>query len=377
MANTTRRRPRLSIFTALSAFMVALAIAGCSGSGGSGGGDGGPVKLRFAYFAGEKTSFGQLWTWWMDEVERRSEGSIEFERFWDATLLEGPEMANGLRDGRVDVAQITPPMYPGKFPLTSVTELPFASDNTPAGATAISELLRTSKPLQQEWSKQQLKPLAWNIAAPGALGSKSPIRRAADLRGKRIRGIDRSSKVLGSAGANLINLDVNEIYGSMQRDLIEGYFGIPFAFVGPLKLTEVSNNIADVGLGITTANALSMSQQGWERLTPEQRKIMTEVSNGVPAKLQETDKAAEDASCKEVRSSGIRITRFSDGEIQKLRSAGEAPLKREWEQEAAKSDVQPEAFYRQYITAVRAGEKRFPDFQTGLERCEQGQGAKR
>lgn len=349
---------------------AALVLTACAGSGSSG--DPGPQTLKFAYFSGENTSFGRLWSWWMDEVETRSGGSITFERFWDASLLQGPEMVGGLRDGRVDVAQVVPPMYPGKFPLTSVTELPFVSDNVPAGAAAITQLAQENEAVREEWSGQGLTPLAWNIAAPGSLGTTEPLAGADDLSGRSIRGIDRSSKVLGAAGANLVNLDLNEVYTGMERGLINGFFGIPFAFVGPLKFQEIAKHYTDVGMGITTANALAMSEKGWDSLTPEQQQVMIAVSAEAPAKLAEFDGATEDATCEAVRAAGATVTRFPQAEIDALRAAGEEQVRAEWVGEVAGSGVDGGVFYEEWKAAVAAGEAEYADYELGMTRCTNG-----
>jgi TRAP-type C4-dicarboxylate transport system substrate-binding protein len=374
MTCSTVHSPRRTIAVVVASIGLALAAVGCGGTGEAGSaasGDDSPKTLRFAYFSGEKTSFGQLWTFWMDEVEKRSNGSIKFERFWDASLLKAPEMADGLRDGRVDVAQVTPPFYPGKFPVTSVTELPFVSENVPAGAQAISEMAAEG-PVAEEWKRNGLKPLAWNIAAPGALGTKEPLPNVAALKGRRLRGNDRSAQVLGMVGANLVNLDLNEIYGAMERDLIDGFFGIPFAFVGPLKFQEVAKNYTNIGMGITTANALSMSEQGWSRLSKEQQDVMIEVSKEIPAKLAETDGAAEDASCEALKAADAKLTSFPESEVEKLRAAGEEKLRSDWAKDVSQAGVDADAVYEDWTQRTADAEAQFSDYTLGLDRCADG-----
>lgn len=349
---------------------VAVLLAGCAGPSERRG----TTTLRFAYFSGEATSFGRLWSWWMDEVEHRSGGSITFDRFWDASLLKGPEMVDGLRDRRVDVAQVVPPMYPGKFPLASVTELPFVSDNVPAGAQAILELSRRDPAMREEWDGQGLVPLAWNIASPGALGTTEPVRTAEDLRGRSIRGNDRSSQVLQMAGANMINIDLNDIYTGTERGLLSGFFGIPFAFVGPLKFPEVAKYYTNIGMGITTANALSMSREGWAELTPEQQRIMVDVSTEVPARLAGFEAAVDTTTCKAVRAAGASVSELPTAEVEELRAAGEERVRSAWIAEAGRRGEDGAAFYRSWVDGVHAAEADFPDFTLGMTRCMAGGG---
>jgi TRAP-type C4-dicarboxylate transport system substrate-binding protein len=367
-------RRRLGGLAVLAAAIAALVMAGCGGSGGSGGASGGSSsaaketnqKLKFAYFLGEKTTFGQLWSWWMDEVEKRSEGTITFDRFWDGTLLKGEEMAEGLRDGRVDVAQVTPPMYPGKFPLTSVTELPFASNNVPAGAAAINKLAQENEALKNEYSSQHLVPLAFNIASPSALGTKKPIRTVEDLKGTKLRGIDRQSRLLKAAGANLVNMGPADIYAGIERGLINGFNGIPFGFVGALKFPEVAKYYTDLGMGITTANPLSMSEQGWSRLSARQQQVIREVSAEIPAKIAQFDTAAEDATCQVIKAEHATISILPEPEVAKLRKLGE-PVVADWTKEAG--GAQAEQFRQEWLDAVKAAEGEYPDYELGMHRC--------
>ena len=119
---------------------AALALTACGSGDASGDAD--ERTLTFSYMAGEATPIGEVWTWWMDEVEDRSGGTLTFDRFWDATLLGATETVEGLADGRADVGQVLPTVYAGKFPLSSVGELPFESSNPAAVSQALGELGR-------------------------------------------------------------------------------------------------------------------------------------------------------------------------------------------------------------------------------------------
>lgn len=372
----SRRRGARVLTAAILA--AALAIAGCGGSGStSGGGDdggsgsGADQRLTFSYMAGEQTPIGQLWTWWMDEIERRSGGSVTFDRFWDGTLLKSTETIDGLADGRADVAQVLPSVYPGRFPLTSAGELPFMSSNAPAVARAFTTLSEDG-PLREEWTSQKLVPLAFSIGASSAMGTKFPVRTAEDLRGKRLRATDRGSKVLQSVGANLINIELAEIYGSMERGLVDGFYGIPFSFIGPMKFGEVSKQFTDTGIGVSTVNGLAMSQSGWDKLSDEQRRIVEEVSAEAPAKVAEFDQQFEEQTCRALREEGVDLYVLPDADVEKLRSGGQQKVVDEWKDEASGKGAPADQFLDEYEAELRRGAEEFPDYQTGVARCAGG-----
>ncbi len=366
-ASSVRRR----LLTAASVLALGVGVVACGSDGdgdnASAGGDS-QQTLKFSYMAGENTSIGQLWTWWLDEVEERSGGSIKFDRFWDATLLKATETVEGLKDGRADVSQVLPTVYAGRFPLTSVGELPYESSNAPAVSDTLATLgAEDGSPLRQEWEKQGLIPLSFSIGASSALATKDPIRTAADLRGKRLRAHDRGSRVLQPAGANLVNIELAEIYGSMERGLVKGIYGIPFSFAGPLKFQEVANHFTDLGIGVSTVNALAISKQKWDSLSADQQKVIQEVNSEAPKKIEEIEAQFDDESCKAVKDANRELFVLPEAEAKKIADAGKAAVDAAWKKDIKDTDA--DAFLSEYQTKLKEAEAAYPDYQTGIARC--------
>ncbi|GAA1164765.1 hypothetical protein GCM10009584_02070 [Ornithinimicrobium humiphilum] len=352
--------------------VAALTLAACGDSGGGTTAEAESEErtLLFSYMAGEATPIGEVWTWWLDEVETRTDGALTFERYWDATLLGATETVEGLTDGRADVGQVLPTVYAGRFPVSSVGELPFESSNAAAVSQALGELGRDeSSALAQEWGGQGLVPLAWSIGSSSALATNEPIETVDDLKGMRLRANDRGSKVLSSVGADLINIELAEIYGSMDRGLIDGIYGIPFSFAGPLKYPEVADYFTDLGIGVSTVNALSMSKETWESLTDEQREVIAELSAEVPAKIAEVEQRWDETSCEQVQADGDTVFVLPQSESDKIREAGKEKVDAEWRDQVSKAGVDAEAFYQTYRTALESAEKDHPTYQTGVARC--------
>lgn len=371
-----RRLGRLAVATA-----AGLTLAACGSSNDDGGdtaqagsaGGGKDVTLKFSYFTSQNNPIGQTWTWWMDEVEKRSGGTITFDAFWDGTLLKAEEVVDGLRDGRADVAQITPSFYSGRFPLTAVAELPFASNNVAAISATMAKLSAEDETFQKEWSAQGVKPLGWSVGASSPVVSKKPIGAAADIKGMKIRGIDRGSKALKHNGANVIAVAPAELYGSMERGLLNGVYGVPFGALPSMKLEEVGEHTTDLGLGAQTASALAISQATWDELSDEQRKAIEEVGAEVPAKYAELNAAADANACKVFRENDVELRVLPAAETEKLRAGGEAKVRDEWVAELRKKDLDAEGFGAKYRELVDAAAADFPDEdKSGVQRCIDG-----
>lgn len=361
----TRSRTLAVVSMALSATL----LASCGEGGGE---DEGSQTLRFAYVTTEDSPHGQVLSWWLDEVEARTNGDLEFERYWNATLLQADEMVEGLGDGRVDIAQIQPTSYGAKeFVATNVAEVPFISSNFPAVSAAMAQLSEDADgEIAREWSEKGMEPLSWQITAGGTLSTTDPVAGVSDLKGLRLRSIGRPAQVLKSAGASPIQLAAGDIYGSIDRGLIDGVFGVPFSFAEPLKFPEVAEYYTATGAGVSTANALAMSVDRWESLTEEQREIMREVSAEVPAKLAEVEPTFNEKSCSAIKESGGKTSVFSDEEMRKLADLTGGDIEFDWVADAKDGGVDGDALIAEYKAAVSSAvDSQFPDFELPEAAC--------
>jgi len=330
----------------------------------------GTVTLRFSYFTSENNPIARTWKQWMDEVTERSDGSIEFEQYWDATLLAGDEVVEGLVDGRADLAQVTPTFYPGRFPLTAVNELPFGTNNVGAIASAMSTLVDEDEDLAEEWASQELVPLAWNVGGSSAIASTRELATAEDFKGLKVRGMDRGSRALDANGANVIALPPTELYGSMDRGLIDAVYGVQFGALPSLKLEEISDYVVDASTGAQTASTLAMSQAGWDRLSAEQQEVIREVSAEAPAMYEAQNREAEAEACTAFTEAGTELSVLDAAEVDTLRAAGEDVVVDGWLTETEEAGHDGAAFRDTYDAAVAAAAADFPDGdESGVARC--------
>jgi TRAP-type C4-dicarboxylate transport system substrate-binding protein len=61
---------------------------------------------------------------WCDMIEKASNGQIKFTRFWGGTLLQLPQLLDGVKSRMADLAGVHTPVYPGAFPMTEALQLP-------------------------------------------------------------------------------------------------------------------------------------------------------------------------------------------------------------------------------------------------------------
>ena len=92
--------------------------------------------MRFASFVAQNSEDGLWQTYWLNQITKASKGKIQFKEYWGGTLVGPTDMINALKTGEIQVGMVTAAYYPGQFPLTSVTAIPFVTANVPASSGA-------------------------------------------------------------------------------------------------------------------------------------------------------------------------------------------------------------------------------------------------
>ncbi|MDJ0359763.1 C4-dicarboxylate TRAP transporter substrate-binding protein [Rhodococcus sp. H29-C3] len=209
----------------------ALLLAGCSSGGHNITGDSlsemDPVTLRYADYTGV-SSAGPFRSF-AKEVAERTDGKITFDEYWGGSLLDGAEMAQGVRGGIADMGMFTPSYYPSEFPMTDwVTELAsMVESEYPLGIlqgfAANAQFAMTDPLINSQFEEQGMKQLFnWSPISNYDLACKEPVRNLDEARGKRVRSaggfIDGELEALGMVP---VSLPTGEIYEGIQRGVID------------------------------------------------------------------------------------------------------------------------------------------------------------
>jgi TRAP-type C4-dicarboxylate transport system substrate-binding protein len=120
-------------------------------------------------------------------------------------------------------------------------------------------------------------------ASRGLANSKHPIKTPADMKGLRIRAMDKvQAKHLKALGASTVVIPWAEIYNALQTGIADGYINaaiVPVMF----KHTEVLKYFSDVKFGVSLRTIIC-SEDWYKGLSNKDRKIVDEaVEKGVAA----------------------------------------------------------------------------------------------
>ncbi len=246
---------------------IALVIGGCGKKDDT-------VKLSYSVFFPPSHIQCQTAQTWADEINKRTNGSVEITLYPAGTLTKAPQCYEGVVSGVSDIGMSCFAYTRGRFPLLEGLDLPLGY---PSGMAAT----RIATAIAQEFTPKELDDvhlLYIHAHGPGILASKKPVKTLEDMAGLKVRATGLSAKIVQHLGATPVAMSQPETYEALQKGVVEATF-CPVETLKGWKQGEVIESVTDTSvIGYTTSMFVVMNKDSWNKLNPEQQKIVTEVS---------------------------------------------------------------------------------------------------
>ncbi|GLQ36168.1 hypothetical protein GCM10007939_24520 [Amylibacter marinus] len=176
------------------------------------------VNLKYHAFTGKGPSNLAV-RWWMDEVEKRTEGKVDFTRIFGGALGKLSGQPENIKVGAFDLGEFSPVYNPGLFPLANVTSLPFMSDDPLAHAKAGHELFK-SETVEAEFTAMNQKYLFPGLWTSIQLLSHEPIRTIDDLKAAKIRAHGGAAEILKELDITVYGIPWGELPAAAERKVV-------------------------------------------------------------------------------------------------------------------------------------------------------------
>jgi len=245
------------------------------------------------------------------EVERRSNGQIKINIFPAESLVKAAATHTALRSGAVDLA-IYPYIYSaGAIPEMNLTLLPgiwkshddvYRFRESPAW-----------KQLEQKAEQYGFKTLTWIQISGGVASTKKPIMVPADVAGAKARTAGKMMEAaIQKAGGSTVSVTSPETYNAMQLGVLDTVWTSSSTF-GSLRLYEVSKYYTSPEkLSIFfTIEPICISMKTWNRLTPEQQKILADVGRSLEAEALEGARKEDGRVANLFRDHGVKVEQLT------------------------------------------------------------------
>jgi TRAP-type C4-dicarboxylate transport system substrate-binding protein len=142
----------------------------------------------------------------------------------------------------------------------------------------------------------------------GLANTKKPINTPEDLKGLRIRAMDKAqAQYLEAWGANTVIVPWAEIYNALQTGIADGYLNpavVPLLF----KHTEVLKYYSDFRYAPPLRLAIC-SEDWYKKLNPDQKKIVDEAAAKATAANRAWQIQIDKTGLEDLEKAGVKITR--------------------------------------------------------------------
>lgn len=229
------------------------------------------INLKFAYWMPTKHTLHRVFEKYADEVKALTNGRVQITLYPGGALGGAMEQWDMALGGIADISFFMPGYTAGRFPLTSVFDLPLIGGGTSTLNTAIAQGV-FEKYLAKEYADAKM--LFFFVSEPFTIHtSKKKVQSMADMQGLKIRssGVVQSGMVK-ALGGSPVTMPITEVYMSLEKGVLDGVVTAFTAMVS-YRTYDVTNYSIQAGL-TATPMAVAMNKKRWDSLPPDIQKIL-------------------------------------------------------------------------------------------------------
>lgn len=236
-----------------------------------------PITLKISHYLPPRHGFQtDFLVPWGEDLTAKTDGRVKVE-IHDATSGFGNIMrqADQVRAGVIDIALGLNGIPRGRFPASSIIELPFMVEKAGPGSKTLYTLYKEGM-LGGEYDDFHVLALFTHHGGLIHTADK-PVRALTDLEGLRLRTPGPAvSAMLESVGASPVGMPPAQIYENLQKGVINGVV-TTWDLVGAIKLNELLSYHTDARAYVAGFHVL-MNKARYEGLPADVRAAVDELS---------------------------------------------------------------------------------------------------
>jgi TRAP-type C4-dicarboxylate transport system substrate-binding protein len=284
-------------------------------------------------------------------VAKMSKGKVKIKIYPGGALGKPKQLPDSVKTGITDIAFIIPSYTTGRFPRSSVLELPYLFDSAFHATRVIYDVY--DKHFAEDFKDYKV---LWVYShGTGQVHSVTrPVKTLQDMKGMKLRTPSAyMTKAIKLLGASPVGMPIPKLHMSLEKKVIDGMV-IPFSAVKDFKLFDLVKHITVVDMYVV-AMAVVMNKEKFNSLPDSAKKAIDEASGkqwGLHAAQVYDNHDAN--TMKEIKKRGkIEVYTLSKSEAKKFRKKLDA-MDSDWAGEMKKKALPGKKILR----AVKGSAKR-------------------
>jgi TRAP-type C4-dicarboxylate transport system substrate-binding protein len=327
-----------------------------------------PIKLVYATYVPKSLTLAKSADWFMDEVTRRTNGRVVFERYYAQAMMAAPDLFPGLSRGALDISLGSPSGYnPKDYPYSNIV-MPYTTDKVDAIAYALNELYVANADYRREFESKGIQLLWHTPNIENTLWTNKKVTTRADLQGMRLRTNGAISVAYETLGATPVALSPVDALEAFKRGAIDGLTTWPMDAAVSMGVDKVAKYVGDSGkMGIYGGLIVAMNKQKLESLPPDVRKVFLDVASEATAKyIEMVDADVQAAADSLAKNPNVTLVELSADEAKAWKAATQSKMRDTWIQRAPDKKVATEMLDQ--FTAIVRKHEAGSTYLTGVER---------
>lgn len=154
----------------------------------------------------------------------------------------------------------------------------------------------------------------WDLGFCNVTNSKHPIRKPEDLAGLKIRVIPNPVflETFKEFKANPVPMPFAELYGALESRAVDGQEN-PYSVILSNKFYEVQKYVSSTN-HVYAANIVLVSKKFWDKLSPDEQRILSESAIEARAYQRQASRAAAQKAVAELQAKGIAFNTIEPAE---------------------------------------------------------------
>jgi tripartite ATP-independent transporter DctP family solute receptor len=274
-----------------------------------------PIVLKYAHvgIAGEiQTRYAQGLA---DLVKERTNGAVEIQVFPNSQLGGANEMTDGIKSGAIDMGHHDFATLGKYYADIAVFNAPYIyRDGEHALAATNPQTSEALQKINEELVKVAgIRVIGSNYRGARQLSMNTAVYSPEDLKGRKVRGTPVAlwMSMIKGMGAIPTPVEISELYTALLTGLVEGQEN-PITNIYTQKFHEVQDYIMMTS-HMQAVLATFINEKSWQKLGPENQKIMSECLQEMALKSLEWTRAEEAPVRAEMEAYGVTFIEEKDG----------------------------------------------------------------
>ncbi|MEW5710604.1 MAG: TRAP transporter substrate-binding protein DctP [Pseudomonadota bacterium] len=266
------------------------------------------------------------------EVEKRTNGQLKFEIYPASSLVKTFAQFSAMQTGSIDMTLYPLAYEGGKIPQVNIGLMPALVTSYEQGLGWKNQPI--GKELTRILDEKGVKIVTWIWQAGGIASKPKPIVVPEDVKGVKIRGASKEmDMMLKAAGGSIVNVPSSEVYNAMQTGVLDAAVTSSTSLIS-FRLYEVSGHV-------TTARnktfwfmfePLLMSKATFDKLTPEQQKIVMEVGESLEKFGMEESKKDDQRLADIYAKAGVKVYDMDEAAFKRWQEVAKASAWKDFEE---------------------------------------------